>query len=69
MWKFSNPTQPKTDDLTKPETSGSNVEAINVDSPKTLNLFENSSKGLFPRWTMQMMNSGFVKPAPSEGRG
>jgi hypothetical protein len=30
----------KNDDLRKPETSGSNVEAINVDSRKTLNLFE-----------------------------
>jgi hypothetical protein len=69
MWKSLNPTQPQTIDLTKPETSGSNVEAINVDLPKTLNLFENSSKGLFPRWKMQMMNSGSVKPAPSERRG
>ena len=41
MWKFSNPTQPKTDDfLRRPETSSSNVEAINVDSHNTLNLFE-----------------------------
>jgi hypothetical protein len=40
MWKFSNPTQPKTDDLRRPETSSSNVEAINVDSHKTINLFE-----------------------------
>ncbi len=40
MWKFSNPTQPKTDDLRRPETYGSNFEAINVDSHNTLNLFE-----------------------------